>query len=133
MINISNNKALTLVEILASMLVLTIAVAASYTVAVSVVRNTTFAKNEKEVMDELLGWEYEVRATKTYEETGAVLSTWKKINAADSILQQDYTLLPLNSKVDNLEVEYKVESIDLGTAAYPFYDIRTRARWDERK
>lgn len=133
MINISNNKALTLVEILASMLVLTIAVAASYTVAVSVVRNTTFAKNEKEVMDELLGWEYEVRATKTYEETGAVLSTWKKINAADSILQQDYTLWPLNSKVDNLEVEYKVESIDLGTAAYPFYDIRTRARWDERK
>jgi len=135
------SKGLTLIEILTSTVILVIVVAAAYATFISAAKMSTFSRDELEAYAEATRWLERVRAGSTsitrYHDpmmnptTGSV-----DLNAAGSILQEDYNTWPLAAKPsikpNTLVAEYTITDTNLGAgASYKFKQISVTVRWQK--
>lgn len=135
MINHNNQrKGFSLVEILVSMILLIIAIGASFTLFMTTSRLRTSSDNELEAYYNAQQWLEHVR-------TGFSAATRYNALIADgvpkdlnvsSILPENYDIWPMANKpkVEMLDTTYTIDNVDLGSGVN-FKKITVEVKWEE--
>ena len=137
---IKNNKGVTLIELLVSAVLLTIAAVSSYAVFLSISSLSSLSRDELEANTEIGGWIERVRTGATVNTTWQNLAstTWRDLNAATSMLQTNYlTQWPLSTQRTstlNLNADYQINDANFNSNTnYRFRRVDLRVRWDEKR
>ena len=141
MILLRRREGVTIVEILISGLILTIAAASSYAVMLSVIQVGNMSRNEIEALANASSWLDRVRMGITsasrynglrddYNTNGTVD---RDLNAEDSVYKKDYKnewSVASNANVTNLTASYNIDEVNLGSGT-PFMRVRVDINWDK--
>jgi Tfp pilus assembly protein PilW len=127
-------RGFSLVEIMVSMIMLVITIAASVTLYMSAAKLRVFSDNELEAYYSAQAWLDHVR-TGFSAETGYDSLTdgeSRDLNAVDSILREDYNNWPMSAKpkVNMGDTTYTIEDVDLDSGEI-FKKVTVEVKWDE--
>jgi type II secretory pathway pseudopilin PulG len=133
-------KAFSLVEILVSMIILIIAIAATFTTYIATARLRIFAENELEAYYNAQSWLDRVR-TGSSDKTRYtnLINQSKDLNDPDSIMQENYEdwHMAKKPKVNMTDTAYTIEKVSLTGYAdpdddlYAFKKISVEVKWEE--
>jgi type II secretory pathway pseudopilin PulG len=128
-------KAFSLVEILVSMLILIIAIAATFATYIATARLRVFAENELEAYYNAQAWLDRVRtgsSDKTRYANLIHLIETKDLNHPDSIMQENYENwhMAKKPKVAMSDTTYQIDDRDFGSGVN-FKKLTVEVKWNE--
>ncbi len=130
------SKGFSFIEILVSMIILSIAIAATFASYIAMARLRTFSENELEAYYNAQAWLERVRtgssAATRYSGLSAGPDKIDLNDALDSILQEDYNIWAMANKpkVAMSDTTYQIDDIDFGSGAN-FKKITVEVKWNE--
>jgi prepilin-type N-terminal cleavage/methylation domain-containing protein len=127
-------KGFSFIEILVSMIILSIAVAATFASYVATAKLRAFSENELEAYYNAQAWLERVRTgfSSQTKYTGLIHGQNRNLNAANSILRENYNNwhMALKPKVQMNDTRYAISNANLGSGQN-FKKITVTVRWDE--
>jgi prepilin-type N-terminal cleavage/methylation domain-containing protein len=122
------------IEIVVSMIILSIAIAATFTSFVAMAKLRAFSENELEAYYNAQAWLERVRTGFSSQTiyTSLIHGQNRNLNAVNSILQENYNNwhMALKPKVQMGNTSYAISNADLGSGQN-FKKITVTVRWDE--
>jgi prepilin-type N-terminal cleavage/methylation domain-containing protein len=128
------SKGFSFIEILVSMIILSIAIAATFASYIAMARLRTFSENELEAYYNAQAWLEKVRTGSSIATRYSNLNDTENndLNDPGSILQEDYNLWAMANKpkVAMSDTTYQIDDIDLGSGVI-FKKITVEVKWNE--
>ncbi len=128
------SKGFSFIEITVAMIILSIAIAATFASYIAMARLRIFSENELEACYNAQAWLERVRTGSSTATRYSNLNDSENndLNALDSILQEDYNLWAMANKpkVAMSDTTYQIDDIDLGSGVI-FKKITVEVKWNE--